>query len=130
MEQKKEQKSNKEPIKRNTKRDVVLWVLIAIAIAGGVVANFYYSDVAWTLRLAGWIVLVGILSAMALQTAAGDTFWTFAKAARMELRKVVWPTRQETLHTTAVIIGLVVLVALILWGVDTLLMWIISWVTG
>lgn len=106
------------------------WVFVFLLIIGGIVANTYYSDVAWALRAAAGIVLVIIALLTALQTTAGQTFWSFAKGARIELRKVVWPTRQETIQTTLVVVAMVVVAALILWGLDTLFFWLVGWLTG
>lgn len=110
--------------------DVIKWLVVVLLIAAGVWANYYYSQLDWALRLAGWIVLICVVVAIILQTAVGEKTWVFAKDAQRELRKVVWPTRQETIQTTMVIIGMVVLMALILWGIDSILLWIISWLTG
>jgi preprotein translocase subunit SecE len=63
---------------------------------------------------------------VALQTAKGAAFWSLVKGSRTEIRKVVWPTRQETVQTTMIVVGFVLLVAVILWGLDTLLGWLVS----
>ncbi len=110
--------------------DRLKWTLIAVLIAAGIWANYNYAAVDWALRLAGWIVLACILLAIASQTAAGAKVWRFAKDARGELRKVVWPTRQETVQTTMIVVGMVILMALILWGLDSLLLWVVSLLTG
>jgi preprotein translocase subunit SecE len=110
--------------------DAVKWVVIALLIAAGVWANYRYSEVEWALRFAGWIVLACVVLAIAYQTNAGRQAWEFSKSARTELRKVVWPTRQETIQTTIVIVVLVVLMALILWGIDSFLLWAMGWFTG
>ena len=107
-----------------------LWVIIAVLIIAGVVANSYFSSVAWPLRLSGWIVLVIIMVLLVFRTAAGKKFWSFAKEARIELRKVVWPTKDETIRTTMIIAALVIFVSLILWCVDTLLLMAVNWFTG
>ncbi len=56
--------------------------------------------------------------------------WKFAKQARIEMRKVVWPTRQDTVRATAIIALLVLVTALILWGMDSVLLWFIGLLTG
>ena len=62
----------------------------------------------------------------------GDTTytWTLLKEARSEIRRVVWPSNQETTQTTLVVLVLIVIFALILWGLDSLLGWIVSSVIG
>lgn len=112
------------------KTDIYLWALITILVSVGVVANYYFSSVVWTLRLSGWIVLVCVVIALISRTAVGKKIWEFAKNARGELRKVVWPSRDETVRTTMIVAGMVVLMALILWGVDTILLWIVNLLTG
>ena len=96
----------------------------------GLWANYHYSEIDWALRLAGWIVLGCFIFAIASQTALGRQIWTFAKDARGELRKVFWPTRQETVQTTLIVVGMVILMALVLWGIDSVLLWLVGWLTG
>ena len=95
----------------------------AVAILVGGVAGFYLLAsyplaLRWVLVLAS--LGVGIL--VALQSAQGRAFWQFVQGSRVELRKVVWPTRQETLQTT-----LVVFVAILAMGI---FFWILDWVLG
>lgn len=108
----------------------LFWLLAAALVSAGIVANSYFGEVALPLRLAGWIVLACVFIAIIFQTTQGKKFWGFAKEARIELRKVVWPSRQETVKTTMVIAGLVVVMALILWGVDSVLLWAVGLLTG
>jgi len=106
------------------------WLIVAVLLIAGVVANYYYSDQPWPLRLLAWLFLLGIVIATALQTSQGKLALIFARESRMELRKVFWPTRQETIQTTLIVAAMVVVLALILWGVDSVLMWVIGWLTG
>ena len=110
--------------------NVVKWLLILLLFIAGIVANYYYGDVAWALRTAAGIVLAAILVAIASQTAQGKKAWVFIKGSRTELRKVVWPTRQETIQTTLVVVAMVIVMAIILWALDSLFMWAISWLTS
>jgi preprotein translocase subunit SecE len=68
--------------------------------------------------------------AMILTTSLGKSFWGFLKEARVEVRKVVWPTRQETVQATLIVMALVFLVGLMLWLLDMFLFWVISQLTG
>ncbi len=106
------------------------WTVVLLLIVGGIVANTYYGSVAWALRAAVGIVVLAVALLLALQTSAGRQVWIFAKGARIELRKVVWPTRQETIQTTLVVVAMVVFAALVLWGFDTLFFWLVGWLTG
>ena len=95
----------------------------AVAILVGGIAGFYLLSsyplaVRWVLVLAS--LGVGLL--VALQSVQGRDFWQFVQGSRVELRKVVWPTRQETLQTT-----LVVFVAIFAMGI---FFWILDWILG
>ena len=114
----------------NTKLDWIKWLMVALLIISGLVANYYYNYQPWPLRLLGWIVLLSVVTAIALQTQQGKRALLFARESRMELRKVFWPTRQETMQTTLFVGVMVVVLALILWGIDSVLMWLIGWLTG
>jgi len=106
------------------------WLIVVILVCAGIFANYYYSSVAWAIRAAVGIVLLVILIAIALQTVKGQKAWGFIKGGRAELRKVVWPTRQETVQTTVIVVVMVVIAALVLWGLDSLFMWAVAWLTG
>lgn len=110
--------------------DRLKWGVIAVLLVAGFVANIHFSQVAWAIRTAIGIVWLAILAAIALWTAQGQQAWLFIKAARNELRKVVWPTRQQTTQTTLVVVAMVAVTALVLWGLDTLFFWAVSFVTG
>jgi preprotein translocase subunit SecE len=112
------------------KIDTYLWALIIILVSAGIVANHYFSNVVWTLRLSGWIVLLCVVIFLVFTTVAGKKLWNFAKEARVELRKVVWPSKDETVRTTMLVAAMVVVVALILWGVDAVLLWIVNLLSG
>lgn len=110
--------------------DVIKWLLAIALTMAGVIANNYYHEIAWPLRLAGWIVLTIIVLAITLNTTQGIQFHTFFKESRMELRKVEWPSRQETIQFTIGVVVMVMVMALALWLIDTTLLWIVKWFTG
>src|SRR3990167_4743419 len=128
------QQTNIRQINQNAQQtsqyDSLKWIFVSFLVIGGIVANTYFNHVAWALRLAAGLVLIVVALLVALRTAIGRAFWTFALASRIELRKVVWPTRQETIQTTLVIVAMVVVTALILWGLDTLFFWLVGWLAG
>lgn len=110
--------------------DAVKWFFVFVLLAAGVVANEYFSATAWAIRAAVGIVWAVGLILLAGQTAKGLKAWTFMKGARTELRKVVWPTRQETVQTTLMVVLVVFVMAIILWGLDSVFLWGVSWLTG
>ncbi len=111
-------------------KDRLVWSFIVLLLAGGVVANYYYPDIPWGLRATGWILLALIAGGLSLLTAKGQEIKAFAKDSRVELRKVVWPTRQETVQSTMVVAIMVIIMAILLWAIDSVLMWLISTLTG
>lgn len=110
--------------------NLLKWLLVFIIIAAGVVANSYYAEVAAPLRASIGIVMMAVVLGIAYLTTQGQQAWAFIKGSRTELRKVVWPTRQETIQTTMVVVMMVVITAFILWGMDSLFMWLVGLLTG
>ncbi len=110
--------------------DWLKWLVVAALLMGGVFANWYYQDEMLLLRVAGLLTTVAVAILVALQTERGKAIWSLLKEARTEVRRVVWPTNQETTQTTLVVIAIVFVFALILWGLDSLLGWIVSSIIG
>jgi preprotein translocase subunit SecE len=102
----------------------------AVLLVGGIFAFYHFADYSILLRVVGLLVVGGAAAAVALRTQPGRDLWQFVSAARMEVRKVVWPTRQETLQTTLVVIVMVLILAIVLWLFDLVLMAILQAVTG
>jgi len=110
--------------------EVVKWCVVVALIGGGVYANAYFEAVAWALRAACGIVIVCAALAVALFTVQGQRAWVFAKSAKAELRKVVWPTRNEVVQSTVMVVVVVVATAVVLWGIDTLFLNGVGWLVG
>lgn len=116
---------------KEDKMEGLKWTLIVLLLVGGVWANSHFEEhVAWALRFTVGIILLLGLFALFLATEKGKAFWSFAKESRIELRKVVWPTRQETIQSTVVVAVMVLLMSLVLWAVDSLLMVAVGFFTG
>ncbi|MEW6168449.1 MAG: preprotein translocase subunit SecE [Pseudomonadota bacterium] len=112
-------------------KDTALLSLAVIALLGGMFA-FYYFETQFNALIRTLMLLGGlaVAAAAAYQTAAGKSLWGYVVGSRIELRKVVWPSRQESVQAT-LMIGVVVLVmALLLWGLDSLLLWGVETLTG
>lgn len=107
------------------------WFVSVALILGGAAANYYYTEQQpWFVRAALLLVLlVGVLWLLA-ETTQGKVAIEFLREARVELRKVVWPTRQETMQSTFLVMAMVVVSGLVLWGIDALLLWAVGWITG
>ena len=106
--------------------DAVKWVIVFALVAVAVVGNSYFADQSLLYRVLGIVAIAIVAGLIALQTAKGAAFWALVKGSRTEIRKVVWPTRQETVQTTMIVVVFVVLVALLLWGLDAFLGWLVS----
>jgi preprotein translocase subunit SecE len=109
-----------------SKFDGLKWAAVALIVALGVYGNSYFADQSLLYRVLGLLVMAAVALAIALQTEKGHSAWTLIRGARTEIRKVVWPTRQETVQTTLIVVAFVLVVALILWGLDSLLGWLVS----
>jgi len=112
-------------------RDTALLGLSALLLIGGLVA-FY--TVAATLNPAVkallLIVAVAASAGVLYQTARGRVLWGFIAGSRIELRKVVWPSKQESVQATLMIAVVVLIMALMLWGLDSLLLWGVELLSG
>lgn len=106
------------------------WLLVAMLIAVMGFANSYYSQVDGPLRAAAAIIVVIIALLIASWTCQGRKAVGFCKQARVELRKVTWPTKPETLQTTLMVVCMVLVTALVLWGLDGLLVNLVGWLVG
>jgi preprotein translocase subunit SecE len=98
-------------------------VLVLIA---GVVGFHYFEAESQLLRVLGMLAVAVVAFFIAASSEPGRRGLGFVKEARVEVRKVVWPTRQETLQTTMAVLFMVVLVAIMLWLFDMFLGWGVS----
>ncbi|PLW80968.1 preprotein translocase subunit SecE [Kineobactrum sediminis] len=112
------------------KLDSVKWVVVFALLAAGVVGNSYFSSESLLYRVLGFVAIALIAAMVALRTTKGAAFWNLVKSSRTEIRKVVWPTRQETVQTTLIVVVFVLVVALMLWGLDSFLGWLVSLAIG
>lgn len=115
---------------KESRLDLLKWLVVAVLVVVAVVANQYYSAQPIFYRVLGILVMAAIAGFVALQTVKGRAFFTLAKEARAEIRKVVWPSRQETTQTTLIVVAVVLVMALVLWGLDSLLGWLVSMIVG
>ncbi|WP_298134532.1 preprotein translocase subunit SecE [Acidiferrobacter sp.] len=99
-------------------------------LAAGVVGYYILANEPELWRIVALLAGLALATAAVMQTPVGRSAWLFMKEARVELSKVVWPTRKETVQTTLVVIALVLLVALFLWIVDLGLIKGVSMLTG
>lgn len=111
--------------------DNLKWLVVVLLIAGGVGSNSYYAEqVPLLWRVIGLIVLALAAGGIAYYTEKGRAFAELLKEARIELKKVVWPTKTETHQSTLIVIVVSGIMAVILWGLDTLLSFVIKALIG
>lgn len=110
--------------------DIIKWVLVVILVAGGIYGYYHYTQYPVLYRVLALLPVMGIAMALALMTQGGAAFWDLAKQARLEVYKVVWPTRQETTQTTLIVVLVVFLMAIVLWLLDMLFGWLASLIIG
>lgn len=110
--------------------DAIKWLLVVAIVAAGVVGNSHFSAESILYRALGLLVLAAIAVVVALQTAKGVAIADVVRGALVELRKVVWPTRQETNQTTLIVIGVVIFTSFVLWLLDTFFGFVASNIIG
>jgi preprotein translocase subunit SecE len=106
-------------------KDTTLVILSGLLLLAGIVAFYWYDELALPLRIA--MVIAGLAAGAGLAWFSwyGREFWQFALAARVELRKVVWPEREETIKTTYVVFIFAIVMGVFFWGLD----WILTLLT-
>ncbi len=111
--------------------DTLLLISASVLLVGGLAA-YYVLDPTLPkfARLLLLLTSVGGAVAAVYRTAIGQTLWSHIQGSRVELRKVVWPTRQESLQTTLIIAIFVLIVALMMWGLDAALLAGVQALTG
>lgn len=110
--------------------DIVKWVLALAIIAAAIAGNTVYGDVSVLYRAIGVVVAVAVGLGIAATTTKGQEAIAFARDSRTEVRKVVWPTRQEATQTTLIVLAATVVVGLLLWGLDGIIVRVVSFITG
>jgi preprotein translocase subunit SecE len=110
--------------------DKIKMTLAVALVIAGVWGYYHFSETAQVLRVL--MVLGGLLAAagVAWLTEPGKQLFAFGQEAWQEAGKVSWPTRKETIQTTLVVFGFVVIMALFLFAIDTSLAWMIKMITG
>lgn len=115
---------------QESRHDGLKWAVVVTLLVLAVVGNTYFADQALLYRVLGVVVLSVAAALVALTTTKGRDLVELAKSAKKEIQRVVWPTRPETVQTTAIVLVAVLVVGLMLWLIDTLLGWAMSGVIG
>ena len=106
---------------QNSYGDQVKLSFSILLIAVGMLGFYYFDELSTLLKVVSLILLVSVAVGVAWTTVKGKETVAFLKEAQIEVRKVVWPTRHETLQTTFFVLVVVVIFAILLWLLDLLL---------
>jgi preprotein translocase subunit SecE len=112
------------------RQDLLKWAAVLAIVAGGVYANAFFAMEPLVVRVVGLLVLGALAAWLAVQTTKGAAFLNLCLEAKTEVRKVVWPTRQETTQTTMIVLVVVFILAIVLWLLDSLLGAVVSRIIG
>lgn len=110
--------------------DILKWLVVFVLVAGGIYGNHYFAEQPVLYRALGVVALIVVAGYLALTTVKGDVFWQLMKGARVEAKRVVWPTKQECNQTTLIVVAFIIVMALILWGLDSLFGWLTTLIIG
>ncbi|MFZ5653981.1 MAG: preprotein translocase subunit SecE [Pseudomonadota bacterium] len=121
---------SKQDSQGSSAQDRLKWLVVALLLGGAIYGNFHFGGWPLLYRVLGLVAITGVAVAIAAQTARGAALWELLKGANMERRRVVWPNRQERNQTTLVVLGFILIMALLLWGLDSLFGWLVSLIMG
>jgi preprotein translocase subunit SecE len=110
--------------------DTAKLMLAVVVLVAGIIGFYYFGEKSLLYRVMGILLSTIVSFGLVLTTAIGKEFLSFLREARVEVRKVIWPTRQETIQSTMMVVVMVVLVGILLWTLDAALFWGISLLTG
>lgn len=114
----------------NSKMDTAKLALAVTLVLSSVVAFYYFADTSQLVRVVGVLIAVGAAIAITATTVIGAELIGFIQDSRTELRKVVWPSRQETLQVSLAVILMVIVMSIFLWLLDMFLFWLVRLLTG
>ena len=130
LEIEKKKNESETVVEKSKGLNIFLWLLAVAIIAASAFGNIYFQDKYSTpIRVVAVIVLLLISLGVAATTNQGRKALGFFQDARTELRRIVWPSRPEATQTTFIVVGVTVFVSLILWGLDSIIVSIITFLT-
>jgi preprotein translocase subunit SecE len=110
--------------------DTVKIALSAVILIGGIAAFYVYEEQSLLVSVSAILVCLFAAIAVFMQSERGRILWKFIQGSRVEIRKVIWPTRQETLQTALTVMVFALILGLFFWGLDFFLLWITRLLTG
>lgn len=117
--------------KENKSSNIFLWILAVLFVITAAVGNTYFSsELNIIVRIIGVAILIVLAFISAGFTSQGKKAVGFLRDSRIELRRITWPVRQEATQTTLVVIAITIVTALVLWGLDSIIVAAISFLTS
>jgi len=110
--------------------DTVKFLLAILVAVAGLVGFYWFAEWPGAVRGAALFVVLAVAAGIALFTAKGRALREYFAEARFELRKVIWPTREETVRATILVIIVVIIVSLLLGAMDMVISWLIRLLLG
>ena len=110
--------------------DIVKLLIAAGVLLGGLFAYYYYIEISLPLRVLMVLAGTAIGIAIGMTSTQGRRLWAFVQGSRIEIRKVVWPTKQETTQTAIAVFVFSLIMALFFWGLDSFLLWLTRTLVG
>ena len=120
----------KVEIKPGSAMDTAKVTLSVALMVAGLAGFYYFSEKLLLYRVLGILSVSALALVLVLSTDMGKGFMAFLNESRVEVRKMVWPTKQETVQATMVVVALVFFVGIVLWLLDMFLFWGIGKLTG
>jgi len=117
-----------KPEDQSSPLDTVKMLFALALLTGGVAGYYYFEDQAFLYRVLGLLAFVLMALGVVFTTAVGQRTWGFLKESRVELRKMIWPSRGETVQTTLAVFVMVLIMGIFLWLLDMLLGWAVQFV--
>lgn len=114
----------------SNKLDTFKLVLAIAILLAGIGGFYWYAEASLLYRVLGLVGVAIVAVGIAATTGTGHAILSFGREARAEVRKVVWPTRQETVQTTLMVVVAVIILGIFLWLVDMLLLNAVQLLTG
>ncbi len=102
------------------------WAAFLLLIVG-VSGNYYFASQAMLLRVIVLLAIVSLSVFLFYKTVIGQKLWGYWQEALIEVRKVVWPTKKETIQSTIGVLAMVLITGIFLWSVDAVLVRIVAW---
>ncbi len=113
---------------QSPKFEAMLIGFAVLLFAFGIVGQFFFSSQPMLYRFVAFMLTTTAAIFMVTRTSTGRRLWAFWQDSIVELRKVVWPTKQETIHSTVAVLAMVFIMGLVLWSIDAILVRLVAWI--